>query len=437
MKFLSFDQGWIPRQYQQQVVSSLLELGLLKHDNSRNLPLKSGGTTDIYINLRDARDRPEAITYLADLFKDPLRCLDVSRFVEVPDSVSCFAGPLSVKLNMPYLTMRGEAKEGRVANAKVIGHSIKGERVALIDDVITDAASKVEPYHECLRRGLDVAALVVLVDRQQGWKERVGLSGLSVWFGMTLHDVRRELIGIGAMRRCDPDVEKKNPIIVALDGKSWDEIFPVVDSLRTTGCILKVNDLLFAEGMDHLLPELSIYGRVMVDLKSHDIPNTVENTCCRLAKHRPLAVTVHASGGTEMIQAAVKALAGTETKVLAITALTSLDDRNCQRIYGTRSLKTVRKLANIAFSIGAHGIVCSPREVSEMKLEWPGDDKIYVTPGVMSDNAPTNDQARISTPKGAMDNGANYIVMGRQIIEANDPVAEVKRVLSEELGVVL
>lgn len=431
-------QPWIPRAYQQDVVRRLLDLGLLKFDNGRNLPLKSGGTTDVYINLRDARDRPEAISYLAELFMEPLRRLDVQRFVEVPDSVSCFAGPLSVASNLPYLTIREEAKAGRVANAKVIGHAKKGERVCLLDDVITDGASKVAPYEECLLLGLNVEALAVLVDRQQGWQENLptfSQAGLRVWAGMTLHDVRRELIAMGEMRRCDEVIEANNPIIVALDGKHWSEILPIVDQLRTTGCILKVNDLVFAEGIDHLLPELSVYGRIMVDLKCHDIPNTVANTCRRLAKHNVWAVTVHASGGGEMVRAAIEALAGTNTKVLAITALTSLNDKDCGNIYGDQSAGTVRKLAHVAFGAGAHGLVCSPHEVGEMWAGW--SDKIYVTPGIRSDGNPANDQARIATPKGAMDNGSHYLVMGRQILGAKDPVVEVKRVLTEELGIVI
>lgn len=438
MRLWSARQPWIPRSFHREVVSRLLDLGLLKFDNGRNLPLKGGGTTDVYINLRDARDNPEAISYLAELFMEPLRRLNVQRFVEVPDSVSCFAGPLAVASGLPYLTIRGEAKEGRVANAKVIGHATEGERVCIIDDVITDGASKIGPYQECLRLELDVVALAVLVDRQQGWSQNLAANGCGnpdVWAGMTLHDVRRELITMGEMERCDHKVEDANPIIVALDGKPWEEILPLIDQLRTTGCILKVNDLVFAEGMDHLLPELSVYGRVMVDLKSHDIPNTVENTCKRLARHAPWAVTVHASGGGEMVKAAVKALAGTDTKVLAITALTSLTDDDCKVIYGKTSLETVGWLAVEANHGGAHGFVSSPNEATLLKLKFP--DKVIVTPGIRSDSKAANDQARIATPKGAMDNGSNYIVMGRQILGANDPIAEVRRVLTEELGVVL
>src|SRR3989344_104293 len=353
LKRLSMKQPWIPREHQREVVRRLLDFGLLEFDNGRNLPLASGGKTDIYINLRDARNNSKAISFLTELFMEPLQRLNVQRVGDIPDSVSCFAGTLSVSSNIPYLTIRGEAKEGRVGNAKVIGDAVKGEQVCLIDDVITDGTTKFIPCNECFNLGLDVLALVVLVDRQQGWKETMRILGVDVWSGMTLHDVRRELINMGEMKQCDEAVKEQNPIIVALDGKSWDEILPIVEQLRTMGCILKVNDFVFAEGMDHLLPELSVYGRVMVDLKCHDIPNTVENACKRLAKHNVWAVTAHASGGGEMVKVAVKALAGTNTKVLAITALTSLDDEECKKIYCKTSAEAVRGLAFLAHTGGA------------------------------------------------------------------------------------
>jgi orotidine-5'-phosphate decarboxylase len=428
--------SWLFPEEQSDVVEHLLEWGLIKFDNERGLPLKSGGKTDVYINLRDARNTPEAIDFVANLFVLPVQHLGVRRFVEVPDSVSCFAGPLSIKTQVPYLTIREQEKGGRVANAKVIGHPVSGESVCIMDDVITNGASKIVPHNECMQLGLNNKALVVLVDRQQGWVKHLASAGINmpVWAGMTLHDVRRHLITtLGVMQRCSAEAEKKNPIIVALDGKNWDEIQPVVDRLRTSGCILKVNDLLFAEGIDHLLPNLSVYGRVMVDLKCHDIPNTVANTCKRLRPHAPWAVTVHGSGNKEMIGAAVKALEGTPTKVLVVTVLTSLDETACNEVYSRRPLEQVEVLADIADEAGAHGFVCSTEEVGELRRMW--SNKTFVTPGIRSAGADAGDQKRIDTPKSAIDNGSNYLVMGRQIFGAEDPVAEVKRIIEDELEV--
>ena len=428
--------NWLYPEEQREVVSHLLHLGLLKFDNGRSLPLKSGGTTDVYINLRDARNDPQAIRFVSDLFIPPVQRLGISRFVEVPDSVSCFAGPISITTGLPYLTIREQAKAGRVAKAKLIGNPSRGEPVCILDDVITNGESKIVPQQECEALGLNNRALVVLVDRQQGWQEHLASQGISlpVWAGMTLHDVRRELIcGLGAMQRCDSKLEANNPIIVALDGKNWNEILPLIDRLRTTGCVLKVNDLLFDQGIAHLLPELSVYGRVMVDLKGHDIPNTIANVCNRIRAHNPWAVTVHGSGGGEMIEAAVKGLEGTDTKVLAVTVLTSLDPDTCEEIYGRRPMEQVMAIAKVAEKAGAQGIVCSPQEVEALRERFP--KLTLVTPGIRSTGADAGDQKRIATPKAAMDNGANHLVMGRQILGAEDPVAEVRRVMSDELGI--
>lgn len=427
---------WLDPEEQEEVIRGLLRYELLKFSNKRDLPLKSGGKTDVYINLRDARNHPEAIGFISRFFANALWRLPITRFVEVPDAVSCFAGPISIMTGLPYLTIREQAKEGRVAKAKVIGSAEKGEEIAILDDVVTDGASKIEPYRECIRMGLTVHSLVVLVDREQGWKKKFAELGidLEVWPGMTLHDVRRYLVHSGLMERCDSALEAKNPIIVALDGKDWEGILPTIDALRTSGCIFKVNDLLFDEGMKNLLPDLSVYGRVMVDVKGHDIPNTLENIAKRLKKHAPWGVTVHASGGEEMIRKTVEALKGTPTKVLAVTVLTSLDEKSCKEIYTCMPAEQVWVLAAIAHRAGAHGLVCSPEEAKELRERYP--EMTLVTPGIRSEGVDKGDQKRVGTPKAAIENGASNLVMGRQILGAPDPVAEVIRVLKDELAVI-
>jgi len=441
MDVIPMGSSWLFPEERPWVIQQLLNFGLIKYDNRRELPLKSGGKTDIYINLRDARNNPKAISFLATLFATSLQRLDatrdVSRFVEVPDSVSCFAGSLAVLVDMPYLTIREQGKEGRVADAKVIGTSIKGERVVILDDVITNGASKIIPHQKCAELGLDNQALVVLVDRQQGWQQHLLKAGIRmpVWAGMTLDDVRRYLIETGIMQRCALDVERLNPIILALDGKSWDEILPIIDELRVTGCILKVNDLLFNEGIEYLLPKLTTYGRIMADLKIHDIPNTAANIAKRLLVCPPWAVTVHGSGGGGMIKAVVDALAATDTKVLVVTVLTSIDKETCEEIYTCLPLDQVARLAEIAYRAGAQGLVCSPEEVADLRAKYP--DMTLVTPGIRSVGQDADDQKRIATPAKAIANGSNHLVMGRQIFGAPDPVAEVKRLLKEELNITL
>ncbi len=429
-----FDQEhWLTTAEQHKTIELLLHFGIIKYDNSRFLPLKSGGHTDIYINMRDARSHPEVMEYLTRIYSNALRRMNINRFIEVPAAVSCIAGPISIETGIPFITIREKAKDSRVTKGKMIGNSRHGDRAAIIDDVITDGESKLMPYQEGRRGGLDISEIIVLVDRQQGWESKFKDENvpLRVWSGMTLHDIRKYLIMNGLLERSNKDREKSNPVIVALDGKDWSELLPIVDELRPSGTILKVNDLFFEHGAQ-IIDELSVYGRVMLDGKFYDIPNTVANTCRRLGRRAPWAITVHASGGRGAIAAASVALQGTGTKVLAITVLTSFDEVSCKEVYHRLPRNQVRVLAKIAHEEGAHGYVCSPEEVSMLRKLYP--DMTLVVPGIRSPGVDKNDQKRTGTPANTITNGANHLVMGRQIFEALDPVAEVERVVTEELG---
>lgn len=421
---------WLTDWEKQVAITALLEFGLLKWSNKRNLPLKSGGKTDVYINLRDARNSPAALRFFANLFSHPLQRLHVDRVAEIPQAATCFSGIIATNLNKPLVTIRHQAKVGRVSDANIIGEIRPGELIGLYDDVISDGMSKFPGYQAITSRGAK-PVLVVGIDREQGWQASFKTLGIDmpVWAGMTLHDVRSFLITKGLMERCSEEVENQNQVIVALDGKSWNEILPIVDRLRTTGVILKVNDLLVDMGVEQLLPMLSIYGKVMVDLKSHDTPNTVANVCRRLARHKPWACTVHASGGPEMVKAASHGLFGFPTKVLAVTLLTSIDSPTGVEIYNRGPRKQVRMLANLAWQAGAQGFVCSPEEVSLLRSDFP--EAILVTPGVRSVGVDSHDQKRVGTPAEAIRNGASFVVCGRQIVHTVDPVAEVMKVQNE------
>lgn len=432
----TFSAPWLIPEEQEEVIHMLLKYGIIRYSNQRNLPLKKGGFTDVYINLRDARSHPVLIKYISDLYANALRRLRVDAFVEVPDAVSCIAGPIAVETGIPIITIRQQEKKGRVSDAKTIGTVRYGDQVVILDDVITDGASKIVPAQICQRNGLDVRALLVLVDRQQGWPEHLHQAGiqLPVWPAMTLHDVRRYLIDTkGIMERCNESLEEANPIIVALDGKDWETVLPIADELRTSGCILKVNDLLLNKGAEWILPNLQVYGRIMADFKGHDIPNTLKNMSRHFLKHPPWAVTIQASGGEAMIRQVVETFEGTPTKVLAVTVLTSIDEATCSEVYHRKPLSEVKTLAAIANRAGAHGFVCSPQEVGTLSKLYPG--KTFVTPGVRSPGAKLDDQSRVDTPRGSMDNGATNLVMGRQVLGAQDPVAEVHRVLKDELEI--
>jgi len=425
-------EHWLTTKEQNETIELLLRFGIIKYDNSRSLPLKSGGYTDIYINMRDARSHPEVIAHLTRIYANALRRMDADRFIEVPAAVSCIAGPISVEMGIPFITIREEVKTGRVTKGKMIGDYQFGDNTVIIDDVITDGASKIVPYREGIHVGLDIRELLVLVDRQQGWESTFKDEDipLNVWSGMTLHDVRKYLVTKGLLERSSKDREDNNPIIVAYDRKTWPEILPIAEKLRTSGTILKINDFFFEHGMQ-AIDELSVYGRVMLDGKFHDIPNTVANTCRRLGKHAPWAVTVHGSGGEEMVRAAVQALEGVDTKVLVITVLTSFDDKTCQEVYHRLPWSQAKALAKIAYEAGAHGFVCSSKEVGRLRKLYP--EITLVVPGSRSPGADKGDQKRVATPAKTIADGADHLVMGRQIFGASDPVAEVERVVTKEL----
>lgn len=426
------DNNWMTPWEQEVAIKAMLRYGILKWSNARDLPLKSGGTTDIYVNMRQARNHPEAMDFFARMFSNPLGRLDVDRFAEVPQAVTCFSGQIAKQISKPLVTIRETAKGGRVSDANIIGDIRHGDLIGLYDDVITDGASKLPGYRTILSRG-GKPILVVAVDRQQGWQNTFAKAGINMpmWAGMTLHDIRTFLIKKGLMERCDAEAEKNNPIIIALDGKSWEEILPVADQLRTTGTILKVNDLAMGEGVANVVPKLQVYGRVMVDLKAHDIPATVSNISKRVAVHNPWAFTFHASGGPEVAEVVQTAFKGTGTILLAITVLTSIDEKTGEEIYTRRPLEQVKALAKMMWDAGIRGFVCSPKEAPTLREMFP--KATIVTPGVRSKGTAKGDQKRVTTPVEAMEGGADYIVGGRQFFGAPDPVAEVNRVLTEEL----
>lgn len=422
---------------QEQLVAGLAHYGLLKVDNNRTLPLKSGGTTDIYINIRDARNHYEAIIFLAELYANAMKRLKVDRFADVPQAVSCLAGSIAERARIPMITIREEEKKGRATQGLIIGDVRPSDKVAIYDDVMTDGASKIVPYFALMAKGI-LPYLVIMVDRQQGWEGTFAKNNIHmpVWSGTDLHTVRRHVIDtFGLMQRCDPEMEKKNPFIIALDGKPWNEILPIIDKLRPMGCILKINDLLHDQSRSHIVRDCNVYGRVMIDFKSHDIPNTVSNTCLRYRDNPPWAVTVHASGGGEMIRAAVKAFEGTPTKVLAVTVLTSIDKNTCRTVYNRGRANQVKDLGYMGHMAGCHGFVCSGEEVKELSQYWPG--KIFLTPGTRSPGEDMHDQKNVVTHAQAMKRGATHLVAGRQFLNATDPVAELKRVMTEELGITL
>ena len=161
--------------------------------------------------------------------------------------------------------------------------------------------------------------------------------------------------------------------------------------------------------------------QVFLDLKLHDIPNTVAGAARAVSKLRPEILTVHAAGGSDMIKAAVEA--APDTIVAGVTLLTSIGDKDLVELGIDGSVSdAVRRMAELAVSAGARGLVCSPREVAAVRAEV-GPGILLITPGIRPAGATSDDQARIATPEEALKAGADLLVIGRPITKSPDPGA--------------
>ncbi len=223
-------------------------------------------------------------------------------------------------------------------------------------------------------------------------------------------------------------------LIVVLDVDTRDEALGIVDACA--GCDwFKVGSQLFTRCGPDLVRELIAAGKkVMLDLKFYDIPNTVHHGAAAAADLGVSLCTLHASGGRAMIEAARNAVEGSETRLLAVTVLTSFSETAWRDEVGVpESPETsVRRLAAQSIDAGAHGIVCSPLEIGAVR-EAVGDEALVVTPGIRPAWASRDDQQRIMTPGDAKKAGASCIVVGRPILTHADP-AEAVRLIQEELA---
>jgi orotidine-5'-phosphate decarboxylase len=223
-------------------------------------------------------------------------------------------------------------------------------------------------------------------------------------------------------------------IIVALDLPSVSAALGLVDDLGQAIGFYKVGSPLFTRGGPSIVRELRGRGkRVFLDMKFHDIPNTVGHAVESAAALDVQLVTLHASGGTAMMQAARAAAGDDGPRLLGVTILTSFAPDDVQRVWNKEVLSVrdeVARLAALAADAGLHGIVTSPLEAEAMKRRH-GSDFLVVTPGIRPAGSGAADQARTSTPAAAVRAGADYLVIGRPILEAQDRVAAVQRILAE------
>ncbi len=199
---------------------------------------------------------------------------------------------------------------------------------------------------------------------------------------------------------------------------------------------LKIGLSLFCSEGPAIVRELKARGaRIFLDLKLHDIPNTVELAARNVGKLGVDLVTLHASGGKAMLAAAVKGLAegaasigAPAPRALAVTALTSLDAQAIEEIgFCGSAAQVVERLARLAKEAGAHGIVCSPKEVAAVRSAV-GPGMLLVTPGIRPAGAAMNDQARAETPAAAIAAGSDLLVIGRPILQASDPIAAARAI---------
>jgi orotidine-5'-phosphate decarboxylase len=225
-----------------------------------------------------------------------------------------------------------------------------------------------------------------------------------------------------------------NKLIVALDVAQAASAHRLISTLGHQVHFYKIGLQLFISEGPALVQEISSLGKhVFLDLKLHDIPNTVAAAVASIGSLNVRMLTVHAAGGVDMLQAATEAAASLPSKplVLAVTVLTSLSDQDLADggIGGATQDHAVR-MAQIAKRAGCGGVVASPQEIRALR-QAIGTEMTIVTPGVRPRGAETDDQRRIATPEAALEAGANYVVVGRPITAARDPSAATRAILEE------
>ncbi|MBT4522097.1 MAG: orotidine-5'-phosphate decarboxylase [Halieaceae bacterium] len=226
----------------------------------------------------------------------------------------------------------------------------------------------------------------------------------------------------------------ESPLIVALDYHSEAPVMALVSRLSPALCRLKVGKELFTSCGPGLVEKLQERGfDVFLDLKFHDIPNTVAGAVRAAAELGVWMVNVHAAGGRRMMEAAAEALQSFDhrPRLIAVTVLTSLSDEDLREMgYTETAGQRVTRLAALASESGIDGVVCSAQEVSILRAQR-GKHFCLVTPGIRLEGDDAGDQRRVVTPADAMASGSNYLVMGRSITGARDPLKILERVHGE------
>ena len=228
-------------------------------------------------------------------------------------------------------------------------------------------------------------------------------------------------------------------LIVALDVNNREEAVARVKSIGDAVDFYKIGlELYTAEGPDVVKAVKDLGKRIFLDLKFHDIPRTVERAVKSGGKLGVDLMTIHSVGGKAMIKAAADAAAefgANGPKILAVTVLTSLDQTDLEDggIVGRTPADQVLAMAKFATANGAHGLVCSPKEVGMLSKMLP-QGTLFITPGVRPAGSAVGDQKRVATPADAVRDGATHLVVGRPILAAEDSAAAARAILAEIKG---
>jgi|TARA_B000000532_G_scaffold17532_1_gene12285 orotidine-5'-phosphate decarboxylase len=212
-------------------------------------------------------------------------------------------------------------------------------------------------------------------------------------------------------------------IIVAIDETTFERASEVIEGLDSKKCMVKIGSVAF-NSMGHKLIRLAAEEgfEIFLDLKLHDIPNTVKKSIKGLLSLPIKMLTIHISGGKDMMKAAMEATSGTQIKVFGVTALTSLNDDDTKFLYQRTTSEQVNAMLDLAEEVGIDGVVCSPHELELVSKR----NLLVITPGIRLQES-NDDQKRVMTPREATDLGADYLVIGRPITASKD----IKKSLNE------
>ena len=228
----------------------------------------------------------------------------------------------------------------------------------------------------------------------------------------------------------------QNKLCLALDVDTFEDAKALIDSLQSSVGMFKVGKQLFTRVGPKIVDYIQSKGsEVFLDLKFHDIPSTVRKAAYAVSDMGVALFNVHAMGGKDMMEGAAQGIQDAESsksKVLGVTVLTSMDQETLSKDLKVNDSveKYVIHLAKLAKSSGLNGVVASPHEIKLIR-EHCGKDFLIVTPGIRPEWANKGDQKRIMTPRQAIEAGADYIVVGRPITKADDPVIAAEKILQE------